>query len=59
MRNYLAQTAIEKAQKNRNFSEIDVLLNLLGKPFDEQPEMEGYAATPPEWARQIEVSCSS
>ena len=59
LRNYLAQIAIEKAEKNRDFSEIDRLLNLLGKPFDEQPEMESYAATPPEWARQIEVSCSS
>ena len=59
LRNYLAQTAIEKAEKNRDFSEIDRLLNLLSKPFDEQPEMESYASAPPEWARQIEVSCSS
>jgi uncharacterized protein YdiU (UPF0061 family) len=59
LRNYLAQTAIEKAEKSRDFSGIDVLLNLLVKPFDEQPEMESYAATPPEWAQQIEVSCSS
>ena len=59
LRNYLAQNAIEKAGKNRDFSEIDRLLNLLVKPFDEQPEMESYAATPPEWAQQIEVSCSS
>ncbi len=59
LRNFLAQNAIEKAGKNRDFSEIDRLLKLLGKPFDEQPEMESYAAVPPEWARQIEVSCSS
>jgi hypothetical protein len=59
LRNYLAQTAIEKAEKDRDFSEIDRLLNLLGKPFEEQPEMESYAAKPPEWAQQIEVSCSS
>ena len=59
LRNYLAQTAIEKAEKNRDFSEIDRLLNLLSNPFGEQPEMESYATTPPEWARQIEVSCSS
>jgi hypothetical protein len=59
LRNYLAQTAIEMAEQQRDFSEIDRLLALLGKPFDEQPEMERYAATPPEWARQIEVSCSS
>ncbi|MBI3479029.1 MAG: YdiU family protein [Nitrosomonadales bacterium] len=59
LRNYLAQTAIEKAEKDRDFSEVDRLLRLLGKPFDEQAEMERYAAAPPEWARQIEVSCSS
>ncbi|MEO8331955.1 MAG: protein adenylyltransferase SelO [Gallionella sp.] len=59
LRNYLAQNAIERAEKHRDFSEIDRLLNLLVKPFDEQPGMESYAATPPEWARQIEVSCSS
>lgn len=59
LRNYLAQSAIEMAEKNRDFSEIERLLALLGKPFDEQPGMERYAATPPEWARQIEVSCSS
>jgi uncharacterized protein YdiU (UPF0061 family) len=59
LRNYLAQNAIEQAEKNRDFTEIDRLLKLLCKPFDEQPEMESYAATPPEWARQIEVSCSS
>ena len=59
LRNYLAQNGIESAEKNRDFSEIDRLLALLGKPFDEQPGMEIYADTPPEWARQIEVSCSS
>jgi len=59
LRNYLAQNAIEKAEKHRDYTEIDRLLNLLGKPFDEQQGMESYAAAPPDWARQIEVSCSS
>ena len=59
LRNYLAQNAIERAEKHRDFSEVDRLLNLLVKPFDEQPRMESYAAAPPNWARQIEVSCSS
>ena len=59
LRNYLAQTAISKAEKERDYSEVDRLLRLLAKPFDEQPEMEGYAAPAPDWARQIEVSCSS
>jgi uncharacterized protein YdiU (UPF0061 family) len=59
LRNHLAQIAIEKAEKHRDFSEIDRLLALLQHPFDEQPAFEAYAAAPPDWARDIEVSCSS
>ena len=58
LRNYLAQQAIEKAE-NKDFSEIDRLLQLLSRPFDEQPENEEYAALPPDWAEKISVSCSS
>jgi uncharacterized protein YdiU (UPF0061 family) len=59
LRNHLAQTAIEKAEKHRDFSEIDRLLALLQRPFDEQPAFEAYAAPPPDWAKDIHVSCSS
>lgn len=59
LRNYLAQTAIAKAQQERDFTEVDRLLSLLAYPFAEQPEMESYAAPAPEWARHIGVSCSS
>jgi uncharacterized protein YdiU (UPF0061 family) len=58
LRNYLAQIAIEKAQ-NKDFSEIANLLAVLEKPFDEQPENEKYADLPPDWASELEVSCSS
>ncbi|KIF79884.1 protein adenylyltransferase SelO [Noviherbaspirillum autotrophicum] len=58
LRNYLAQIAIEKAQ-NKDFSEVDKLLRLLERPFDEQPENERYAQLPPDWASGLEVSCSS
>lgn len=58
LRNYLAQTAIEKAQKD-DFSEVDKLLKLLSTPFDEQAENARYAALPPDWAGHLEVSCSS
>jgi uncharacterized protein YdiU (UPF0061 family) len=58
LRNYLAQTAIEKAQ-NKDYSEIAKLLGILEKPFDEQPEHERYADLPPDWASELEVSCSS
>ena len=58
LRNYLAQAAIEKAQQ-KDFSEVQKLLNILLHPFDEQPENEHYAAMPPDWASKLEVSCSS
>nr|WP_202424115.1 YdiU family protein [Duganella lactea] len=58
LRNYLAQVAIEKAQ-NKDFSEVERLLAVLRRPYDEQPEHEHYAALPPDWASHLEVSCSS
>ncbi|MBI3803242.1 MAG: YdiU family protein [Nitrospirae bacterium] len=59
LRNYLAQTAIRKATEERDYTEVHRLLDLLKHPFDEQPDREAYAAPPPEWAKGIQVSCSS
>jgi serine/tyrosine/threonine adenylyltransferase len=58
LRNHLAQTAIERAQAG-DFSETQRLLKILEHPYDEQPEHEAYAGFPPDWASQLEVSCSS
>jgi uncharacterized protein YdiU (UPF0061 family) len=58
LRNYLAQAAIERAQ-NGDYSEVHKLLDILSHPYDEQPEHEAYAALPPDWAADLEVSCSS
>ena len=58
LRNHLAQTAIERAQQG-DFDEVQRLLTVLERPFDEQPEHAAYADHPPAWAQQIEVSCSS
>nr|WP_277914418.1 YdiU family protein [Janthinobacterium agaricidamnosum] len=58
LRNYLAQVAIEKAQQ-KDFTEVARLLQVLQRPFDEQPGHEQYAALPPDWASHLEVSCSS
>jgi uncharacterized protein YdiU (UPF0061 family) len=58
LRNYLAQTAIEKAQQ-KDYSEIDRLLSLLQNPYRDQPGMDAYAAPPPNWGKHISVSCSS
>jgi uncharacterized protein YdiU (UPF0061 family) len=59
LRNHLAQVAIDRATRDKDFSEIDRLLAILQRPFDEQPQHEAYAAPPPDWARDIAVSCSS
>lgn len=58
LRNYLAQTAIEKAQQ-KDYSEIDRLLTLLQEPFNDQLGMDAYAAPPPNWGKHLAVSCSS
>jgi uncharacterized protein YdiU (UPF0061 family) len=58
LRNHLAQQAIERAEAG-DFAEVRRLHELLRRPFDEQPEHARYADHPPDWARGIEVSCSS
>ncbi|RZT42248.1 uncharacterized protein YdiU (UPF0061 family) [Cupriavidus agavae] len=58
LRNHLAETAI-RAARDKDFSEVNRLLAVLSKPFDEQPEAAHYAALPPDWASGLEVSCSS
>jgi uncharacterized protein YdiU (UPF0061 family) len=58
LRNHLAQRAIDQAVAG-DFGEVRALHDLLRRPYDEQPGREAYAALPPEWARHIEVSCSS
>lgn len=59
LRNYMAQIAIDKAERDKDYREIDVLMSILKAPFDEHPEHNHYATAPPDWANDIEVSCSS
>jgi uncharacterized protein YdiU (UPF0061 family) len=58
LRNYLAQNAIEAAEKG-DYSEVRRLHAVLCSPFSEQPGMSNYAKRPPDWGKHLEISCSS
>jgi serine/tyrosine/threonine adenylyltransferase len=58
LRNHLGEQAIQKA-KLKDFSEVERLLGLLQAPFTAQSGMEAYSNFPPDWASNIEISCSS
>ena len=59
LRNHLCESAIRQAQAG-DFSETQRLLKVLETPFDEHPDAPAaYAGLPPDWARHLEISCSS
>ena len=58
LRNWVAQDVIQNAE-TRNHALVDEVRRVLEDPFAEHPAMERYATKPPEWAREIVVSCSS
>ena len=59
LRNYLAEVAIRKAEDLNEYDEIETLFQLLKKPFDNHEGYESYDSEPPEWAQNLELSCSS
>lgn len=58
LRNYLAQQAIEAAEKD-DVAPLAQLHQTLCRPFDEQPDSESLAVRPPDWGKHLEISCSS
>ena len=56
LRNYMAQLAIEEAEKGNN-DLVDELYQLLLNPYGEQPEMGKWFAKRPDWAMN-KVGCS-
>ena len=58
LRNHLGELSIRQA-KNGDYSMVQSLLKVLQSPFEEHPEHEAWAALAPDWAADIEISCSS
>ena len=58
LRNHLGEIAIQRAREG-DFSRLQRLQAALEQPFDALPGCDDLADFPPEWAAQIEISCSS
>ncbi len=58
LRNHLAQEAIEAAEQG-DFSLVRDFHEALAHPFSEKKQCAHFADLPPEWAKGLEVSCSS
>ena len=59
LRNYLAHQAIVRATEAQDYSEIDCLLRLVQSPYKQVPDSDAYTQSAPEWASDLELSCSS
>jgi uncharacterized protein YdiU (UPF0061 family) len=58
LRNYISQQIIDRAEEG-NFEMFHQFLEALKKPYQEIERHKKFSATPPDWGKQLEISCSS
>ena len=58
LRNYMAQEVIEAAEES-NYLKLETLIKIITNPFEEHKDFQSFAERSPEWAKDIEISCSS
>ena len=58
LRNYMAQEVIEAAE-NSDYSSLETLIEVITFPYDELEKHEHFACRSPDWAKNLEISCSS
>lgn len=58
-RNHRVEAAIASATTNNDFGPFEDLLKVLQRPFDEQPDMEGYAQPPADEERVLQTFCGT
>ena len=58
LRNYMAQEVIEAAE-NSDYSSLEALIEVITFPYEELEKYEHFACRSPDWAKNLEISCSS
>jgi uncharacterized protein YdiU (UPF0061 family) len=58
LRNYLAQQVIDRAEEG-NFEMFHQFIAALESPYEETEEYRRFSQPPPDWGKQLEISCSS
>jgi uncharacterized protein YdiU (UPF0061 family) len=58
LRNYLAQQVIDQAEEC-NFDMFHQFVAALQQPFDDIEKFNDFSALPPDWGKELEISCSS
>lgn len=60
LRNWMAQQSIENAEEG-DFELVRLIEKILRNPYQRQEEAEnlGFSGKPPNWEKELKVSCSS